>query len=67
MDKKMSNEEMVKEAVEEAKKAAEAEAKEQEPEDAGEMRICSMHCATTASSFGVRMPSPPAPPACTRR
>ena len=30
MDKKMSNEEMVKEAVEEAKKAAEAEAKEQE-------------------------------------
>ena len=38
MDKKMSNEEMVKEAVEEAKKAAEAEAKEQEakgqePED----------------------------------
>ena len=41
MDKKMSNEEMVKEAVEEAKKAAEAEAKEQEakgqePEDAEE-------------------------------
>ena len=33
MDKKMSNEEMVKEAVEEAKKAAEAEAKEQEPEE----------------------------------
>ena len=32
----MSNEEMVKEAVEEAKKAAEAEAKEQEPEDAEE-------------------------------
>ena len=29
----MSNEEMVKEAVEEAKKAAEAEAKEQEPEE----------------------------------
>ena len=41
MDKKMSNEEMVKEAVEEAKKAAEAEAKEQEakgqePEDVEE-------------------------------
>ena len=41
LDKKMSNEEMVKEAVEEAKKAAEAEAKEQEakgqePEDAEE-------------------------------
>ena len=33
MDKKMSNEEMVKEAVEEAKKAAEAEAKEQEAKE----------------------------------
>ena len=36
MDKKMSNEEMVKEAVEEAKKAAEAEAKEQEAKNAEE-------------------------------
>ena len=37
MDKKMSNEEMVKEAVEEAKKAAEAEAKEQEAKNSEEM------------------------------
>ena len=36
MDKKMSNEEMVKEAVEEAKKAAEAEAKEQEAKNSEE-------------------------------
>lgn len=36
MDKKMSNEEMVKEAVEEAKKVAEAEAKEQEAKTAEE-------------------------------
>ena len=36
MDKKMSNEEMVKEAVEEAKKAAEAEAEEQKAENTEE-------------------------------